>query len=471
MNHKSKTAPKDLRLRSTPFYSPAPSEKRHALLSLPATAAVMYLIVSGGPYGLEAALSSAGLQVTVLLCLMAPFLLSAPVALMAAELTALIPVEGGFYFWVKEAFGPFLGFAEAYLTIMYTAFDMAIYPTLFTAYLSFLIRLNGPAKLLVELCVIWSAGLLNIAGIRPTGRVSVWLVGAILAPFLALALVGPWHLASLRAMLTWPSSTPIWTESGLRNHLAALSVVIWSFSGWENLSVTAAELEQPQRNYLRAVLIVVPLVWVGYLIPLAISAGAYSDYSRWGAGSFAELGYRVGGWWLGTAIAVGGAVSSFAIFVASLLWVTRLPFVLAFDGYLPRSLAQLWAPAQTPRTAIILSCAIFSCMAPLGFVNLVLLDVLFYMTALALEMGALIRLRKLRPARGDLFQIRGGQPVLYLTAAAPLLIWLLTLGLVLSVSPNQKELLLALVLAGAGVPIYWLCRRTYGGSPSPRPEL
>ena len=47
---------------------------------------------------------------------------------MAAELTALMPIEGGFYFWVKEALGPFAGFAEAYLTILYTAVDMAIYP-------------------------------------------------------------------------------------------------------------------------------------------------------------------------------------------------------------------------------------------------------------------------------------------------------------------------------------------------------
>ncbi len=50
-----------------------------------------------------------------------PLSLSLPTALMAAELTALMPVEGGFYFWVKEAFGPFAGFAEAYLTILYTA--------------------------------------------------------------------------------------------------------------------------------------------------------------------------------------------------------------------------------------------------------------------------------------------------------------------------------------------------------------
>jgi amino acid transporter len=474
MNYKTGPDAKYPRLRPAPFYCPVPSAKKRPLLGLPATVAVMYLIVSGGPYGLEAALASAGLRITLVLCLLAPFLLSAPVALMAAELTALIPVEGGFYFWVKEAFGPFLGFTEAYLTILYTAVDMAIYPTLFAAYLSFLIPLGAPLKLLVELGVIWLAGLLNIAGVRPAGRASLALALAVMAPFLALAVVGPWHPTSLRAMLSLSGSTPIWAQGGLGDHLsalsAALSVVIWNFCGWENLSVAAAELEQPRRNYLRAVLIVIPLVWAGYLIPLVITAATHSDYSRWATGSFAELGYQVGGWWLGKAIAAGGAVSSFAVFAASLLWVSRLPFVLAFEGYLPRSLARLWAPAQTPSKAIIVCCAVFSCLVPLGFVSLVLLDVLFYMTALALEMGALIRLRTLQPARGGLFHIGGGRGVLYLTAAAPLLVWLLTLGLALTAGANGREFILALVLAGAAAPIYWLCRRVYGGPPPPRPQ-
>jgi amino acid transporter len=431
----------------------------------------MYLIVSGGPYGLEAALGSAGLQITALLCLLAPFVLSVPVALMAAELTALLPSEGGFYFWVKEAFGPFLGFTEAYLTILYTAVDMAIYPTLFAAYLSFLIPLGEPVKLVAGLAVIWVAGLLNIAGVRPTGRVSTVLACAVLVPFVVLAILGPWSVASLRAMFSGVGSAILGGSTGdLRSHLtalsAALSVVIWNFCGWENLSVAAGEIEQPRRNYLRAVLVAIPLVWAVYLIPLAVSAAVHADYAKWTTGSFAELGVRVGGEYLGGAIAVGGGLSSFAVFTASLLWVSRLPFVLALDGYLPQSMARLWAPAQTPARTIIVCCVVFSCLVPLGFVNLVVLDVLFYMTALALEMAALVRLRRVRPEREGLFRIGGGPLTLYLIAAAPLGVWLLSLGLALSAGMNLFEVASALVLAGAVVPVYWLCRRSFGGLPS-----
>src|SRR5215470_11317349 len=102
----------------------------------------MYLVVSGGPYGLEDAVHYAGPRLAMLLCLIVPLTLSLPTALMAAELTALMPVEGGFYFWVKEGLGAFAGFAEAYLTLVYTAVDMAIYPVLFAAYLSYLFPLG-----------------------------------------------------------------------------------------------------------------------------------------------------------------------------------------------------------------------------------------------------------------------------------------------------------------------------------------
>ena len=112
--------------------SPAPSSAEPLTLHTPrklglvALVSVMYLVVSGGAYGLEDAVRMAGPRLTLLLCIVVPLTLSLPTALMAAELTALMPVEGGFYYWVKEALGPFAGFAEAYLTILYTAVDMAI---------------------------------------------------------------------------------------------------------------------------------------------------------------------------------------------------------------------------------------------------------------------------------------------------------------------------------------------------------
>src|SRR5271163_2585952 len=152
-------------------HSPAPASGAAFTLRTPRKlgliplVCVMYLVVSGGAYGLEDAVRLAGPLLTIALCLLVPLTLSLPTALMAAELTALMPIEGGFYFWVKEALGPFAGFAEAYLTILYTAVDMAIYPGLFAAYLSFLIPIGPAMQVVLAIALIWISVGMNLLGI------------------------------------------------------------------------------------------------------------------------------------------------------------------------------------------------------------------------------------------------------------------------------------------------------------------
>src|SRR3984893_9432183 len=375
---------------------------------------VMYLVVSGGAYGLEDAVRIAGGRLTLLLCLIVPLTLSLPTALMAAELTALMPVEGGFYFWVKEALGPFAGFAEAYLTILYTAVDMAIYPVLFAGYLSFILPLGREGQVAVGIALVWLAGGLNFLGVRPVGMASTILAAILISPFAILVIVG------LPRLIHFTMPTPPlfgadpWAALG-----AGLTVVIWNFSGWENLSVVSAEIENPRRNYLRAILIAMPIIVAGYVLPLAISVSGAPPAPARATGYFSQVGRALGGRALGAALALAGAVMSFAVFEAAMLWVSRMPFILAREHYLPTSLSQLWSATVTPTRSILLCCVVFTLLVPVGFVALVVLDVFFYMAALALEMVALVQLRQLMPNRTGMFTIGGGRVGLALVAMLP----------------------------------------------------
>jgi amino acid transporter len=425
---------------------------------------VMYLVVSGGAYGLEDAVRMAGPRLTLLLCLVVPLTLSLPTALMAAELTALMPVEGGFYFWVKEALGPFAGFAEAYLTLLYTAVDMAIYPVLFAGYLSFILPLGPAAQIAIGIALVWLAGGLNFLGVRPVGVTSVVLAAILISPFAILVMVGLPRLVHF-AMPTPPllGADP-WGALG-----AGLTVVIWNFGGWENLSVVSAEIENPRRNYLRAILIALPLIVAGYVLPLAVSVCGATTAAGWGTGSFSQVGRMVGGPALGGALAVGGAVMSFAVFEAAMLWVSRMPFVLARERYLSPPLAEIWSATATPGKSILLCCIVFTLLVPVGFVALVVLDVFFYMAALTLEMLALMRLRRLMPDRTGLFTVGGGSVGLALVAILPLLTWTATFGLAISAGAAKSDFMLAIALAALVWPAYAICRRRYGGPPAMDP--
>ncbi len=433
----------------------AVSRRRLGLLSL---ACVMYLVVSGGAYGLEDAVRMAGPKLTILLCLIVPLTLSLPTSMMAAELTALLPVEGGFYFWVKDALGEFAGFAEAYFTLLYTAVDMAIYPVLFAGYLAFLVPLGPAAQIAIGIGLVWLAGVLNVMGVRPVGDASIAFAAVLIAPFAALVAVGLPRLAHFAPPQQSLFGANPWAALG-----AGLTVVIWNFGGWENLSVVAGEIDDPRRNYLRAIGIALPVIVAGYVLPLAVCVSGARSGADWSTGWFSHEGYRLGGRWLGASLAIGGAVMSFAVFQAAMLWVSRMPFVLAYEGYLPAPLRDIFAPTATPVRSIVACCAVFTLLVPVGFVALVVLDVFFYMAALVLEMAALVRLRRLVPKRDGLFKVGGGRAGLWLTALLPILTWAATFGLAVSTGGSRIDFLVAIALAATVWPAYRLARRTFGG--------
>src|ERR1700680_357548 len=106
-----------------------------AKLSLWPLVAATFFMVSGGTYGTEDVIHGAGYARGILILLLTPILWSVPTAFMVGELASALPHEGGYYAWVRRGMGTFWGFQEAWLSLVASIFDMAIYPTLFIAYL------------------------------------------------------------------------------------------------------------------------------------------------------------------------------------------------------------------------------------------------------------------------------------------------------------------------------------------------
>jgi hypothetical protein len=73
-------------------------------------ACITFFTVAGGPYGFEDTVGAAGGQWTLVGLAVVPFLWSIPLALLTAELSAMIPEAGGHIIWVDKAFGRFVSF-------------------------------------------------------------------------------------------------------------------------------------------------------------------------------------------------------------------------------------------------------------------------------------------------------------------------------------------------------------------------
>jgi len=134
---------------------------------------VMYAYATGGPFGLEDMVSTSGPGLALLYMLLLPLFWCIPVSLVAAELTTAIPVEGGFYRWVRAAFGDFWGFQAGWWNWSASFLLAAAYAVLATDYLSFYFPgLVGWKHYLVSLALIAVIGYVNVRGIEMAGIVA-----------------------------------------------------------------------------------------------------------------------------------------------------------------------------------------------------------------------------------------------------------------------------------------------------------
>ena len=153
--------------------------KKSVRLTLWPLVAATFFMVSGGTYGTEDIVHGAGYGRAILILLLTPVLWSLPTAFMIGELSSALPFEGGYYAWVRRAMGNFWGFQEAWLSLVASIFDMAIYPTLFVVYLTRMFPwfAEGHRGVMVGLAVVVVCSLLNIAGVKVVSTTSLWQIG------------------------------------------------------------------------------------------------------------------------------------------------------------------------------------------------------------------------------------------------------------------------------------------------------
>src|SRR5437588_4093196 len=381
-------------------------------------------MVAGGPYGLEDLIGKAGYRATLVILLLTPLLWSIPTALMVSELTAALPCEGGFYVWVRRGLGPFWGFQESWLTLTGSVFEMALYPTLFVAYLSrFLPRFGtgyraiGLELALIALCAGW-----NVLGAKAVGEGSIWLNALLFCPFLAMIIIA----------LHKPLSAPLAPAQHL-DLAGGIVIAMWNYMGWDNLSTIADEVDRPQRTYPLAMFGAVTLVIASYVFPVMAVAAARFDAGLWTTGGWVDAGQALGGSILALGIAVSGMIGALGSFSGLMLSFTRLPAVMAADGYLPQAFARHLKKTGAPWVAIVACAIAWAACLPLGFFHLLILDVLLTGLSILLEFAALIGLRIREPNLARPYRIPGGILATIAISVPPIAL------LALSVARNESE--------------------------------
>jgi amino acid transporter len=255
-----------------------------------------------------------------------------------------------------------------------------------------------------------------VRGIRLVGRIATVLELSILAVVLAMCIasVRMWHHNPFLPFI--PPHKPVFQVFGV-----GFALGLWLYAGYEQVSSVAEEVENPQRNYPKALAWVVPLSIATYFLPTFCVLAALGGWEQWTTGYFSEAARLIGGPALGFAITAAAAVMNLSILNSTILTTTRMPSAMAQDGYLSPLLARMHPRFGTPWIAILLSSALYCLLATHNVTQLISVYIWLRIATSVLTVLSAWQLRRKRPDMPRAFRIPWGKPGLAYAVIAPLL--------------------------------------------------
>lgn len=200
-----------------------------------------------------------------------------PTALVSAELATGWPKTGGIYIWVKEALGEKWGFMAIWLQWIE---NVIWYPTILafvSGTLAYMINPDLARNRLFTFAVVlicfWGLTLLNFLGMRASGFISSFggIIGTIIPGILIILLGIGWVVSAkpLQIEFTWAQMIPDLTN--LSSSVLLVGIIL-GLAGMELSAVHAGEVENPQKDYPKAMVIaVIIIIALSLLGSLAIS--------------------------------------------------------------------------------------------------------------------------------------------------------------------------------------------------------
>ena len=364
-----------------------------------AMAVVVGTIIGSGIFLVPAEMmQAAGSAKLVYLAWLVGGLLSFFGALTYAELGAMKPQAGGEYVYIRDGYGPLLGFLYAWTWFLIA--KPASIATLATGFVrvlgnfpafGFLAHnfLSAPFSVtygqLVALAAATFISLLNYIGIKKAGDFQ--LVFTFLKVFIILSIVviGLTYRGGSGQNFVGSFAG---ARGGMAGFMAALVAALWAYDGWNDLNMVSGEVRDPERSIPRALILGVALVGilymlvnaaVQYVLPAEAIAASQRPASDAMAVVLGSLGAGI--------VSAGMALSMLVAMNGTVMSGARVPFAVARDRYFFSALAQVHPRFHTPSVAIIVQAVLAIILLLLGgnfrqfFSLAIFAEWLFYMIA------------------------------------------------------------------------------------------
>ena len=443
-------------------------------------------LVTGGSSGVARLLPSPGL---LILGWVAGGVLSFAGALVYAELGAALPRAGGQYVFLREAYGDLTGFLYGWtlfavihtgtlaaLAVGYARYFGLFVPALGTGHVLASVPLFGhalpiSAGQLNAVAVIVVLSIVNYFGVKEGSLFQGIVTLVKLASFAGFMILGVAIGKGSWSHLAAPSgATPGAGAAGFGAGAFILSMVamLWAYEGWNNITFTAGEIKDPERNIPLSLIFgmsAITLIYVGmnlvYLYAMPIGDMFASE----------TIGEAAAGRLFGptgsTLMSLCVLVSVFGCISATVISGPRVFYAMAKDGLFFRQIAAVHPRYRTPTKAILWQCLWSSALCLSGtydqlYTFVIFAAVLFY----ALAGASVIVLRRRHPEWPRPYRTWGYPvtPILYVT------ICVIVLGNTLVNQPKESGWGLAILACGLPAYLYWSRRKGAAaavGAPAP----
>jgi len=275
---------------------------------------------------------------------------------------------------------------------------------------------------LVSVTLIAILTWINVRGIAMVGQVATALEIFIFIPVMTMVVIALFHWHHNPFSPWIPPHQATFKVFGV-----GLALGLWLYSGYEQLSTVAEEVENPQRSYPRALALVVPLSIAAYFLPTFAGLASAGNWEKWHTGFFSDAARMIGGPWLGTWMTLTAMVGNVALLNSTVLTTTRMPFAMAEDGYLPKVLTRKHSRFGTPWLAIVVSAAIYALLAWQSLAELISVYIWLRSATTVLTVLSAWRLRRTQPELNRSFRIPGGHAGLLYVVGAPVVMALIAL--------------------------------------------
>jgi basic amino acid/polyamine antiporter, APA family len=321
-------------------------------------------------------------------------------ALTYAELGTLFPKTGGYYVYLRKAYGRRFAFLSGITNFFLSSSgSIALLALLFAQVIGYMIGANGgngfdaPVVGLIAAMVIIVLSLINYFGIRYGKVVQNIFFVAKLIPLLTVIIYG----------LFFGTQTNLFASNGAENIesgllisglLFAVARTLFAYEGWTNLNTVAEEMKNTSKDLPKALTIAVTLVmgvYVLFVVGLyriidpttlaALGSGAVAAGFDLGAvyTAFGAIfsGFDMG--LLGYVVFGAIAISIFGALNGSILSFPRVYLAMAEDDTLPKVFGKIDTKFQTPWVAILGQTVVALIIVLLGYnnVNFLLSIILF----------------------------------------------------------------------------------------------